>query len=70
MSTLPVLQPRLVLGLRTDIKGNAQFITDEEIIYPVGSVLTIHNFNQKRQKYIKLAEKGKNVTEVLVSPNK
>ncbi|XP_044252622.1 cilia- and flagella-associated protein 57 [Tribolium madens] len=70
MSTLPILQPRLILGLRTDVKGNAQFITDEEIIYPVGAVLTIHNLNQKRQKYIKLADKGKNVTEIVVSPNK
>lgn len=70
MTTLPILQPRLLLGLRTDVGGNAQFITDEDIVYPVGAVLTIHNLNQKRQKYIKLADKGKNVTEIVVSPNK
>ncbi|RZC27649.1 WD repeat-containing protein 65 [Asbolus verrucosus] len=69
-SALPILQPRLILGLRTDVEGNAQFITDEDIIYPVGAVLTIHNLNQKRQKYIKLSDKGKNVTAVVVSPNK
>ncbi|KAK9883072.1 hypothetical protein WA026_001275 [Henosepilachna vigintioctopunctata] len=67
---LPILQPRLLLGLQTHLQGNAQFISDEEILYPVGSVLALHNLNQKRQKYIRLPDKGKNVTSVVVSPNK
>ncbi|KAL3272571.1 hypothetical protein HHI36_014041 [Cryptolaemus montrouzieri] len=68
--TLPILQPRLLLGLQTHLQGNAQFISDEEILYPVGSVLALHNINQKRQKYIRLPEKGKSVTSIVVSPNK
>lgn len=68
--SLPILQPRLLLGLQTHLQGNAQFISDEEILYPVGSVLALHNINQKRQKYIRLPEKGKNVTSIVVSPNK
>ncbi|XP_045476478.1 cilia- and flagella-associated protein 57 [Harmonia axyridis] len=68
--SLPILQPRLLLGLQTHMQGNAQFISDEEILYPVGSVLALHNINQKRQKYIRLPERGKNVTSVVVSPNK
>ncbi|XP_044759161.1 cilia- and flagella-associated protein 57 [Coccinella septempunctata] len=69
-ASLPILQPRLLLGLQTHLQGNAQFISDEEILYPVGSVLALHNINQKRQKYIRLPEKGKNVTSIVVSPNK
>lgn len=69
-SNLPLLQPRLILGLRTDVQGNAQFISDDDIIYPAGAVLTVHSINQKRQKYIKLGDKGKNVTSVVLSPNK
>ncbi|KAI4457029.1 cilia- and flagella-associated protein 57 [Holotrichia oblita] len=67
---IPVPQPRLVLGLQTNIKGNAQFINDEEVIYPVGGVLCVHNFYQRRQKFIKLGDKGQNVTSIAVSPNR
>lgn len=66
----PSLQPKLILGLRTKVKGNAQFITEDDVVYPVGGVLAVHNFNLNRQKFIKLSERGNNVTSVTVSPNK
>lgn len=68
-SLIPLLQPRLVYGLRTDIKGNGNFLSDEEVLYPVGGLLAINNFTQKRQKFIKLPDKGLNVTRIVVSPN-
>lgn len=68
--SIPLLQPKLLLGLRSGIKGNAQFISDEEIVYPVGGVLAIHNYNLRKQKFIKLPERGGNVTSITVSPNK
>ncbi|KAF5287488.1 hypothetical protein FQA39_LY04116 [Lamprigera yunnana] len=66
---IPILQPRLMYGLRTDVKGNAQFISDDEVIYPVGGLLAANNFAQKRQRFVRLPEKGKNVTRILISPN-
>ncbi|KAK4873590.1 hypothetical protein RN001_012950 [Aquatica leii] len=56
-------------GLRTDIKGNAYFINDDEVLYPVGGLLTVHNLTQKRQRFGKLPDKGKNVIRIVLSPN-
>lgn len=68
--TTPVLQPKIILGLRTGPKGNAQFIGEDEVVYPVGGVLAVHNYIMHRQKFIKLPERGANVTSITVSPNK
>lgn len=68
--SLPVLQPSLFIGLEKRIRNNIHFLSDEEVVYPVGSVIAVHNFNVKKQKFIKLSEKGKNLTHVAVSPNK
>lgn len=37
------LQCKAIYGLKTDIIGNAHYITDSEILYPVGNALLIHN---------------------------
>lgn len=66
----PVLQPYVLLGLEKGIRGNIHFLTNDEVIYPVGTVVTIHNYADKKQRYIKLAERGKNLTQINVSPNK
>ncbi|CAG9770074.1 unnamed protein product [Ceutorhynchus assimilis] len=69
-SSLPILVPRLIGGLETNVKGNIHFLSDDEVVYPVGSVVAIHNYHEKKQKFIKLSEKGKNLTHVAVSPDK
>ena len=69
-ASLPVLQPRLMVGLETNIKGNVHYLSDDEVVYPVGSVNAVHNFHVKKQKFIKLSEKGKNLTHLAVSPDK
>ena len=70
VSQLPVLQPRMLFGIQTQVKDNVHFLSDEEIVYPVGAVLCVNNLTQKKQKFIRLAEKGSNVSRIIVSPNK
>ncbi|XP_050501847.1 cilia- and flagella-associated protein 57 [Diabrotica virgifera virgifera] len=68
--SLPILQPHLIVGLEPTIRGNIHYLSDDDIVYPVGCVVAVHNINTKKQRYIKLSEKGKNLTHLLVSPNK
>lgn len=70
VSSLPFLQPRLVTGLETAVKGNIHFLSDDEVVYPVGSVVVVHNFHVKKQKFIKLSNNGNNLSHVAVSPDK
>lgn len=67
---IPILNPRAVFGLRTSFIGNIDCINDEEIVYPVGGVLTVNDPVQQKQKFIKLPHKGANVNGLLVSPNR
>lgn len=67
---LPILQPKLFLGLETKLRNNIHFLSNEEVVYPTGAVIAVHNFNVKKQRFIKLSDKGKNLTQVIVSPNK
>ncbi|XP_015597863.1 cilia- and flagella-associated protein 57 [Cephus cinctus] len=66
---IPLLQSRVFYGLKTDVSGNAHYITDAEILYPVGSALSVHNFPQRRQRLIRLPEKHL-INVVSVTPNK
>jgi len=63
------LQTRVFYGLKTNISGNAHYVTDAEILYPVGNVLAIHNILQQQQKLIRLPDKY-NVNVICISPNK
>ncbi|XP_039276040.1 cilia- and flagella-associated protein 57 [Nilaparvata lugens] len=68
--TIPQLQPHLFLGLNNTIKGNATFITDDDILYPAGGVLVIHNYLSRTQRYIKLPRHLNTISMLVVSPNK
>ncbi|XP_011870371.1 PREDICTED: cilia- and flagella-associated protein 57 [Vollenhovia emeryi] len=63
------LQTRVFYGLKTDIAGNAHYVTDAEILYPVGNALAIHNVLQRQQKLIRLADKC-HANVICISPNK
>ncbi|XP_043499423.1 cilia- and flagella-associated protein 57-like [Polistes fuscatus] len=63
------LQCKVIYGLKTDIIGNAHYITDSEIVYPVGNVLSIHNISQQQQKLIHLSDKLQ-INIICVTPNK
>jgi len=69
-TTLPVLQPRVIAGLEPGVKGNINFLSDDEVVYPVGAVVTVHHFNVKKQKFIRLSGKGEHLTNLAVSPDK
>ncbi|CAB0032001.1 unnamed protein product [Trichogramma brassicae] len=47
------LQMRVLYGLRSDVSGNAHFITDDEVLYVVGNGLALHNFTQNRQRLVR-----------------
>jgi hypothetical protein len=64
------IQPRIFYGLTNDIKSNASYISENEILYPAGGVLIIHNYTQKLQRYVKLEEKDKHVNLICVSPSR
>ena len=63
------LQTRVIYGLRTDIEGNAHYITDDEVLYVVGNAMAIHNFTQHRQRLIRLPDRNR-VNFMTISPNK
>jgi len=64
------LQTRVFYGLKTDIANNAHYITDAEVLYPVGNALAIHNIFQRQQKLIRLPERYYDANGICVSPNK
>lgn len=61
--------PKVVFGLRTDIKGNIHFTSKGEVIYPVSGVIAIHDYENKKQKFLRLAEKMC-PTIISMSPNR
>lgn len=69
-SAKPVsILPNVVFGLRTDIKGNIHFTAKNEVIYPVSGVIAIHDYVNKKQKFLRLAEKMC-PTIISMSPNR
>ena len=69
-SSQPIsLQPKMVFGLRTDIKGNIHFTTKSEVIYPVAGVIAIHDYSTNKQKFLRLTEKLC-PTIIAMSPNR
>ncbi|XP_063983193.1 cilia- and flagella-associated protein 57 [Diachasmimorpha longicaudata] len=67
--TTPLLQSRVFFGLKTDVINNAHYITDNDILYPVGNALAIHNFHEKHQRLLRLPEKYQ-INLIAVTPNK
>lgn len=67
--SVPILQSRVFYGLKTDVAGNAHYISDNDVLYPVGNAIAIHNFNQKRQKLLNLSDKS-DINIIAIAPNK
>ncbi|XP_058799790.1 cilia- and flagella-associated protein 57 [Phymastichus coffea] len=63
------LQTRAFYGLRDDVLGNAHFVSDDEVLYLVGSALCVHNFSQRRQRLARLPDRQR-VNLMSVAPNK
>ena len=63
------LQSRVFYGLKTDVISNVHYISDSEILYPVGNVIALHNVPQYRQRLIRLSEKQQ-INIISVTHNK
>lgn len=63
------IQPRNVFGLRSDVLGNINFTTKQEVIYPVAGVLAIHDYRTGKQKFLRFAERSRPQI-ICMSPNK
>lgn len=63
------IQPKIVYGLRSDIKGNIHFLENQEVVYPVAGVIAIHDYKIQKQTFLRLATN--NVpTVIAISPNR
>lgn len=68
LQTISIL-PRNVFGIRVDVKGNINFTTKEEVLYPVAGILSIHDFKTGNQKFLRFAEHSQ--PEIItMSPNR
>ncbi|CRL06256.1 CLUMA_CG019108, isoform A [Clunio marinus] len=53
MSEIVEIFPKHVFGLRTNVKGNVQFTSDQIIIYPAAGVLVVEDFVANTQRYLR-----------------
>lgn len=47
------LQPKRVFGLRTDVAGNVQFTSGQDVVYPAAGVLVVQDFVTNKQRYLR-----------------
>lgn len=66
---MSTLQTRIFYGLKTDVISNVHYITDAEILYPVGNVIAVHNIPQYRQRLVHLSDK-QHINIISITPNK
>ncbi|XP_055839283.1 cilia- and flagella-associated protein 57-like [Episyrphus balteatus] len=56
-TVVPVsITPKNVYGLRNEVDGNIQFSFNDEVIYPVESVLVFHDFKTNKQRFLRFPE--------------
>ncbi|XP_037045778.1 cilia- and flagella-associated protein 57 [Bradysia coprophila] len=64
-----VIQPKNVFGIRSDVKGNVHFTVKQEVLYPVGALLAIHDYETDKQKFLRFNENSVPLV-IAMSPNK
>lgn len=65
-----MLTPRMFFGLNTTTRKNVCCISNDEILYPVGGVIILHNFKQKSQRYIHLPNPEREISVITVAIKK
>lgn len=57
-SSIPsvTIQPKNVFGIRVDVKGNIHFTAKQEVMYPVGGILAIQDYETNKQKFLRFLE--------------
>lgn len=63
------IKPKFVYGLQSSVLGNIHFTDKDEIIYPVAGVIAVHDFTNRKQKFLRLTEHNE-VRIVAMSPNR
>lgn len=63
------IQPKNVFGIRNDVKGNVNFTVKQEVLYPVGGILAIHDYETDKQKFLRFNENSVPLV-IAMSPNK
>lgn len=62
-----MLKARMLFGLNTSVNKNISCISEDEILYPIGGVIIIHNYKKKSQRYINLPNPQKEISVISVS---
>ena len=65
-----MLTPKFIAGLRTEVKTNIFYLTDNTVLYPVGHNIAIFNTEDKSQRYIPGLEGSEGITALAVSHSK
>lgn len=63
------IQPKNVFGIRNDVKGNVHFTVKQEVLYPVGAILAIHDYETDKQRFLRFNENSVPLV-IAMSPNK
>ncbi|XP_033323342.1 testes of unusual size [Megalopta genalis] len=64
-----LLQAKVFYGLKTDIISNIHYLSDVEVLYPVGNVISLHLIPQRRQRFLRLSDKQE-INIIAVTHNK
>lgn len=69
MNKLVGIQPVRVFGLRTDVEGNVNFTTGQDVVYPAAGVLVVQDYVTNKQKHLRFPENVK-PEMIVISPNR
>ncbi|OQV14086.1 Cilia- and flagella-associated protein 57 [Hypsibius exemplaris] len=56
-----------VYGIRNDLSSILFFVDEASVVYPAGSNIILHNFQNNSQKFIPLSENGNSLTAMAVA---
>lgn len=56
--TAPVLFPRHVFGLKSDVSCPLQFLDDSEVVYAAGHQLVVANIHRRQQRFIPATDRN------------
>lgn len=65
------IKPKIVHGISTNVPNSVQFLSDNEVIYPSGGVVTIHNLTDNSQRFVQIMkDPDKLVNLISIHPKK
>ena len=64
------IRPKILFGIKTDLRGNCHFLEDDIIFFPSGAVFVVHELETQEQRFIYLPKSQSIVTSITISPNR